>query len=326
MLATEDGGGIHFATMNQLAAPNLIANNLVADVWGWRQLPGGRRERHIARGIYLDWFTASTRIENNIVFNTLTGGLQFNAGDNNEFVNNIVVGDTTRWDTRWRGANARGTVDERNLVVKAKDGPSPLRDPSRGDFALSKEYANYPAGFAWIDVNQIGAGGTARSGTTLSAMAREGGVLNWDSPQGVEVRGSWQRKTEAGIWGLYNFNYLLTEPKSDAAVTFTLPVREAGLYAVRLTFPAHASRASNVRVTIEHAGGTTFEQVDQRSFGVGALLGSCDFVPGKPARVIISAAQADGRVVIEGVGFARTSRSSKRRTPSAGADRSADPQ
>lgn len=322
MLATEDGGGIHFATMNQLAAPNRIANNLVADVWGWRQLPGGGRERHIARGIYLDWFTASTRVENNIIFNTLSGGLQFNAGDNNEFVNNIVVGDTTRWDTKWRGANAQGTMDERNLVVKSKDASAPLRDPARGDFTLSKDFAKYPAGFAWIDVNQIGTGGTAKSGVEISAMARQGGVLNWDSPQGVEIRGPWEKKTAAGMWGLYGFNYLLAEPKTDAAVTFTLPVQAAGRYAVRLNFPAHTNRASNVCVVVEHAGGTAIEQIDQRSFGFGLLLGFYDFVPDKPARVTISTTQADGRVAIEGIGFARASESSKRLAPAAGPDRS----
>ena len=320
MLATEDGGGIHFATMNQVAAPNLIRNNLVANVWGWRQLPGGGRERHIARGIYLDWFTASTRVQNNIVFHTFSGGLQFNAGDNNEFVNNIVVGDTTRWDTHWRGANARGTVDQRNLVVKSTDGPSPLRDPARGDFTLVRGYPNYPAGFAWIDANQIGTGGTATSGVEISAMARQGEVLHWDSPQGVEIRGAWEKKTAAGMGGLYSFHYLLAEPTTDAAVTFTLPVREAGRYAVRLNFPAHANRASNVRVLVEQAAETTIEHVDQRSFGFGPLLGFYDFVPRKPARVTISTAQADGRVAIEGIGFARTSDSSNRPAPATGPD------
>lgn len=305
MLATEDGGGIHFATMNQVAAPNRIANNLVADVWGWRQLRSGGRERHIARGIYLDWFTASTRIENNIIFNTHSGGLQFNAGDHNEFVNNIVVGDTTRWDTRWRGANAQGTMDERNLVVKSKDGPSPLRDPAHGDYTPARDDTNHPAGFAWIDVSQIGTGGTARSGVELSAMAREGGVLNWDAPQGVEIRGSWEKKTATGMWGLYDFNYLLAEPDTDAAVTFTLPVREAGRHAIRLNFPAHTNRASNVRVTVVHADGTSTEKLDQRSFGFGMLVGCYRFAPDRPARVTITAAQADGRVAIEGAGFVR---------------------
>ncbi len=324
MLATEDGGGIHFATMNQIAAPNLIAHNLVADVWGWRQLPGGGRERHIARGIYLDWFTASTRVENNIIFNTRSGGLQFNAGDNNEFVNNLVVGDTTRWDTHWRGANAQGTRDERNLVVKSKDPPSPLRDPARGDFTLAQDYAHYPDGFAWIDVNQIGTGGTVRSGVDISGMAREGGVLNWDSPQGVDIRGPWEKQTAAGMWGLYNFNYLLAEPKTDAAVTFTLPVQAAGRYAIRLNFPAHTNLTSNVRVVVEYAGGTAIEHIDQRSFGFGPLLGCYDFASGTPARVTIGAAQADGRVAIEGIGFARVPAPPENQTPSAGGARSAD--
>lgn len=237
-------------------------------------------------------------------------------------MNNIVVRDTTRWDAKWRGANAQRTVDERNLVVNSKDATAPLRDPARGDFALSKEYANYPAGFAWIDVNQMGTGGTAKSGVEISAMARQGGVLNWDSPQGVEIRGPWEKKTAAGMWGLYSFNYLLAEPKTDAAVTFTLPVCEAGRYAVRLNFPAHTNRASNVRVVVEHAGGTAIEHMDQRSFGFGPLLGVYDFVSSKPARVTISAREADGRVAIEGIGFAQASESSKRLTPAAGPDRS----
>jgi len=105
-------------------------------------------------------------------------------------------------------------------------------------------------------------------------------------------------------------------------VTFTLPVQAAGRYAIRLNFPAHTNRASNVRVVVEHASGTAIEHMDQRSFGFGPLLGFYDFVPGKPARVTVSAAQADGRVAIEGIGFARASDSSKRQTPSAGADRS----
>jgi hypothetical protein len=305
MLATEDGGGIHFATMNQIAAPNRIAHNLVANVWGWRQLPGGGRQRHIARGIYLDWFTASTRVENNIIYNTLSGGLQFNAGDGNEFVNNVVVGDRTRWDTGWRGARAQGTVDERNVVVPSKDAPSPLRDPARGDFALARDHASYPPGFAWIDAGRIGAGGPAEGGVDLSAMAREGGVLTWDSPHGVEIRGPWARKSATGMWGLYEFRYLLAGPKDDASVRFTLPVRRDGLYDVRVTFPDHAGRASNAAVEIEHADGTATARVDMRTFGFGPRIGRYRFLAGRPARVTIHTEGANGTVAVEGIGFVR---------------------
>jgi parallel beta-helix repeat protein len=305
MLATEDGGGIHLATMNQIAAPNLIANNLITDAWGWRQLPNGGRERHIARGIYLDWYTSSTRIENNITYNTLSGGLQFNAGDDNEFVNNIIVGDKTRWDVKWGGAQAQGTVDQRNLVIPEKTKPTPLRNPANGDFTLAKDFPTYPAGFSWIDVSQIGLDGTARSGMQLSAMARDGGVLNWDAPQGVEIHGPWEKRTADGLLSLYQYPYQQAKPKAAATMTFALPIREAGLYTLRLYFPADKSQAAKARVIITHAAGTATALIDQRTFGFGPILGRYRFAPNQPARVTISAADADGRVAIEGVGFVR---------------------
>lgn len=305
MLATEDGGGIHLATMNQIAAPNLIANNLIANVWGWRQLPNGGRERHIARGIYLDWYTASTRSENNLTCNTLSGGLQFNAGDNNAFVNNVVVGDKTRWDVNWGGARAQGTVDQRNLVIKEKTAPSPLRNPEGDDFTLAKNFPSYPAGFSWIDVGQIGRAGTARIATPISAMAREGGVLNWEAPQGVAIHGSWEQKTAIGMWGLYQSHYLQAKPGTEATVTFTLPIRRAGLYTLRLNFPADKAQAAKARIAIEHASGTAIVHVDQRSFGFGPSLGQYRFVADKPARVTLCTDGADGLVAIEAIGFVR---------------------
>lgn len=136
-------------------------------------------------------------------------------------------------------------------------------------------------------------------------MARQGGVLNWNSPQGVDIRGPWQKKAAVGMWVLCTFHYLLAEPKTDAAVPFRLPVRGAGRYALRPNFPAHTNRASIVRVVVQHASGTTIEHVDQRPFGSGLLLGFYDFAANKPARVTISAAQADGQVAIEGTGLVR---------------------
>jgi hypothetical protein len=315
MLATEDGGGIHFATMNQVAAPNLIANNLVANVWGWRELPGGVRKRHIARGIYLDWFTASTRVVNNVTFNTLSGGLQFNAGDDNQFINNVVVGDIKRWDTTWHGANAQGTVDERNVIVAGKPAPSPLTDPDRGDFRLIKGFAAYPKDFAWIDVDQMGLGRTSDSGVALAAMAREGGLLAWDAPEGVEMRGAWEKRTAAGMWGLFDFHYLLGRPKEDASVTFTLPIRKDGVYSIRLMFPAHPSRATNVLIEVVHADGTSTQRVDMRAFGFGNLLGRYRLAAGRPARVIVKTAGVDGTVAIEAIGFVRTPEPAMRTKP-----------
>lgn len=305
MLATEDGGGIHLATMNQMAAPNLIANNLVAHVWGWRQVPGRGQERHIARGIYLDWFTASTRIENNVVYNTQSGGLQFNAGDDNHFLNNVVVGDKKRWDTKWMKADAQGTRDERNVIIPSKASPSPLRDPDHDDFTLATVFNGYPKDFVWIDVGQMGTAGHADDGIALSRMARAGGVLTWDMPDTVTVRGPWRKASATGMWGLYRSNHLQAGPEDDAAITFTLPVQQEGRYRVRLNFPADAKGAARARVEIVHADGTSVAHVDMRTFGFGPSPGSYRFVPGLPARVTISTTGADGLVLIEGVGFMR---------------------
>lgn len=307
MLATVDGGGIHIATMNQVAAPNLIANNLIANVWGWQQVPGGRK-RHIARGVYLDWFTAGTCVVNNVIYNTHTGGLQFNGGDDNRFLNNVVVGDGVQWNTTWRGANAQGTVDRRNVIVP-NPGPSPLADPERGNFTLLKDFPGYPEDFEWIDVDQIGLAGSASSGVPLSAMGREGGVLTWDAPQGVTISGPWRKQTAVGMWGLYTFHYLVADPEDDASATFVFSVRRPGIYNVRLSFPPHPSRATNACVEIVHADGTATERVNMRTFGFWRLIGRYRLIPDRPLRVTISTTGADGSVAIEGVGIAEANNS-----------------
>lgn len=121
----------------------------------------------------------------------------------------------------------------------------------------------------------------------------------------MEIRGAWEKQTATGMWGLYNFNYLLARPQQVASVTFNLPIRKDGRYDVRLTFPAHANRATNARVEVVHADGTTMEHVDMRSFGFGKLLGRYRFMAGHPARVVLSTAQANGWIAIEGVGYVR---------------------
>jgi hypothetical protein len=88
-------------------------------------------------------------------------------------------------------------------------------------------------------------------------------------------------------------------------VRFTLPVRRDGLYDVRVTFPDHAGRASNAAVEIEHADGTAAARVDMRTFGFGPRIGRYRFAAGRPARVTIHTAGANGTVAVEGIGFVR---------------------
>jgi parallel beta-helix repeat protein len=302
MRDTEDGGAIHVATMNQLAAPNVIRNNLIANVWGWRQLPSGDAERHIARGVYLDWFSASTLSENNIVYNTTTGGLQFNAGDDNHFLNNVVIGDGTAWNTRWQKANAQGTRDERNLIIKDPVAKSPFENAAAGDFRLRKDFPGYPEGFNWIDASQIGPSGTAAGTYQLANLAREGGVVNYDQ---ATLKGTWKRETGTGFWGLFLFKYVVALPADDASATFTLPISRDGLYDIRLSFPALPGNADEAHFEVVHVDGTTVERIDMRNFGYWPRLGRYRFRKDRPARIILRAADAGGQVVIEALGFVR---------------------
>jgi len=301
---THDGGAIHIATMNQLAAPNIVRNNLIANAWGWRQLPGGRAERGIARGVYLDWFTSSTLVENNIVYNTSGGGLNFLGGDDNHFINNVVVGDRKLWVPKWRKADAQGTRDERNLVIPDLTAPSPLRNPEAGDFALRKDFSGYPSGFSWIDVAQIGPQGRAPAEGDLARLARESGVLYYNQP-GVVLSGPWREQAGTGFLGLYQFKYLVGSPEDNVSASFTLPIRRDGLYDVRVSFPALPGNAAYARFEVVHAEGSSIVRVDMREFGYWRRLGRYRFRADKPARVVLYSSGAEGQVVLEAIGFVR---------------------
>ena len=69
MQTTIDGACIHFATMNRLNAPNVILNNWLYDIWGYEQKPSGKPKRHLANGVFLDWDTSNTRVQDNWIYN-----------------------------------------------------------------------------------------------------------------------------------------------------------------------------------------------------------------------------------------------------------------
>ena len=48
------------------------------------------------------------------------------------------------------------------------------------------------------------------------------------------------------------------------ALTYTLPIKEAGRYEVRISYTANANRASNVTVIVHHADGSETYKVDQK--------------------------------------------------------------
>jgi hypothetical protein len=93
------------------------------------------------------------------------------------------------------------------------------------------------------------------------------------------------------------------EEKGAKKIRFEIALPKAGKYDVRLAYTPNPNRATNVPVTIEHAGGATTVKVDQRKAPdvekAFASLGTHEF--GTKAVVEVSNAGTDGFVVVDAV-------------------------
>jgi hypothetical protein len=87
MQTTIDGAAIHFATMNTINAPNYILNNWLYDVWGFEQMPDGKPVRRLGNGVFLDWESSNTTVQDNWSFKTVSGALKVFWKGNRNVVN-----------------------------------------------------------------------------------------------------------------------------------------------------------------------------------------------------------------------------------------------
>jgi FAD dependent oxidoreductase len=91
------------------------------------------------------------------------------------------------------------------------------------------------------------------------------------------------------------------------SATYIPDLPNAGEYEVRIAYSPNANRATNVPVTITHAGGTAKVKVNQRKTPpvseTFASLGTFSFEKGKSGRVVITNEGVDGYVVIDAVVF-----------------------
>jgi hypothetical protein len=91
------------------------------------------------------------------------------------------------------------------------------------------------------------------------------------------------------------------------SATYTPDLPKAGKYEVRLAYSPNPNRATNVPVTITHAGGTSTIKVNQQKAPpvseTFVSLGTFSFDKGTAARVGITNAGVDGYVVIDAVVF-----------------------
>ncbi|MDB5294730.1 MAG: xanthan lyase [Phycisphaerales bacterium] len=95
--------------------------------------------------------------------------------------------------------------------------------------------------------------------------------------------------------------------KGELSARYEAAVPAAGRYEVRVAYTRNGNRASNVPVTVAHAGGETTVAVDQRKApaidGAWASVGTFAFAAGRPAVVTVSNAGTDGYVIVDAVQF-----------------------
>jgi hypothetical protein len=110
----------------------------------------------------------------------------------------------------------------------------------------------------------------------------------------------------------YGFGYRHdnNQEKGKQFAKFTPELKDDGKYEVRMSYPPNANRASNLKVIINHAEGSTSITVDQRKKptidGAFVSLGSYSFKAGKTGHVLVGNGGTDGYVVIDTVQWLKT--------------------
>lgn len=310
MSTTMDGGAIHIATMNKLASPSYFIGNIVSNIWGMDRSPDGKGKRHIARGIYFDWFSSSNVIRDNISYNTWDGGYAYLGGNNNLCENNIIVMDSRGMNLMptWHDSKTFGNIERNNIVLaKAKDVPNgPCVDPANGDFTFKKGYkfpdGFHPERFTTNGLTQQQIDATIALYSSTEARTNIGGVISCFD-DAVKRSGNWEKKQATGMWGLFKYNFLKSSGKKPTTITFPLSISESGEYGIYLYFQEQKNLAQKVPVTITHAKGKDVVYINQRESGNWPKIGSYTFKKGQDAYVTILSKDAKAPVAIDSVGF-----------------------
>ena len=121
----------------------------------------------------------------------------------------------------------------------------------------------------------------------------------------AELTGNWRPSRANGPFVGSGYLHDNNEKQGENSALFTAELPRAGVYSVRLAYPPNSNRATNVRVIVKHARGSTEVLVNQREKpaidGLFVDLGKFRFEKGKPCTVEIHNDKADGFVVADAV-------------------------
>jgi hypothetical protein len=147
----------------------------------------------------------------------------------------------------------------------------------------------------------------------IPAAAKPPTSLHSDKLPGVTVdetqakfEGDWSTSSSLGPFVDFGYRHDGNSNKGQMSATFSTQL-DAGMYEVRLYYPPNSNRATNVPVTVRHAGGQQLILVNQkRADGEPphyAELGVFAFDGKSPAAVEIGNADTDGHVIADAVQF-----------------------
>lgn len=144
---------------------------------------------------------------------------------------------------------------------------------------------------------------TGESTPSLTISTTPSIVMDNAAASGVTITGTWAAST--GLAGFYGSNYLHDNNSGGSggkSVRFTPDLPFGGRYDVYLRWVADNIRASNARVEINSAAGTTYMRVNQTSNGgAWVKLGAFNFNAGTGGSVRIRNDGADGYVIADAV-------------------------
>jgi len=115
--------------------------------------------------------------------------------------------------------------------------------------------------------------------------------------------GSWPSSSRNTGFHGSDYQHDANTDKGSKTADYTPSITQNAVYEVYVRYTAHSSRASNVPITVFHAGGSYLHTVDQRTGGgQWNLLGSCALEPGI-SHVEIGTGGTDGYVIADAFRF-----------------------
>jgi hypothetical protein len=149
-------------------------------------------------------------------------------------------------------------------------------------------------------------------GQVLEYSGNRAGVIRIASLEGVVVddtdlanKDDWVGSQSVSPYIERGYRHDSNARKGELGARFVTDRLESRTYEVRVSYTPHPNRATNVPVTVTHAGGESTLRVNQRlkpgADGVFHSLGTFRFEKGKKATVTIGNVGTDGHVVIDAV-------------------------